>query len=69
LLLPEALGAADRALTLRATTAAELSESLQAAAAAPDRLVLIEAVVPTMDAPPLLTAEARAIIADNTAGY
>ena len=68
-LLPKAFGADDRAVTLRASTAAELSESLKSAAAASNRLVLVEATLPTLDSPPLLDAEARAMIADNTAGY
>jgi indolepyruvate decarboxylase len=68
-LLPKVFGADDRAVTFRAATAAELSDCLQSAAAAAGRLVLLEATLPALDSPPLLDAEARASIADNTAGY
>src|SRR6202022_2647127 len=49
--LPGVLGVSD-ALVFRVATYGELDDALQAAAAAQDRLVLIEAVVPQMDVPP-----------------
>ncbi|GAA0991741.1 alpha-keto acid decarboxylase family protein [Subtercola frigoramans] len=67
--LPAAFGAADRAVTALATTAAELADALALAARTPDKLVLIEAVLPQLDAPRLLKllgaglAEANAPVA------
>ncbi|QWT24847.1 indolepyruvate decarboxylase [Subtercola sp. PAMC28395] len=52
--LPAAFGAADRAVTATATTAAELADALALAARTPDKLVLIEAVLPQLDSPRLL---------------
>lgn len=46
----------DQQLTLRATTDAELRDALDAAAAHPDRLVLIEAVTDAQDAPAAMRA-------------
>jgi TPP-dependent 2-oxoacid decarboxylase len=51
--------------TLRATTVAELRGALQAASASPTRMVLIEAVVPPDDAPPLLRRLAGAPASDR----
>src|SRR6478752_5269053 len=62
--LPGVLGVSD-ALVFRVATYGELDNALEAAAAAQDRLVLIEAVVPQMDIPPLLTELAQSASAAN----
>lgn len=62
-LLP-VLGVPD-ALVLRVTTYGELDDALTAAAAAQDRMVLVEAVVPRMDIPPLLAELAQSASAAN----
>lgn len=62
--LPGVLGVSD-ALVFRVATYGELDDALEAAAAAQDRLVLIEAVVPQMDIPPLLTELAQSASAAN----
>jgi alpha-keto-acid decarboxylase len=62
--LPRTLGV-DNLLAFRATTYGELDDALTAAAAAPDRMVLIEAVVARMDIPPLLTELAQSASAAN----
>jgi alpha-keto-acid decarboxylase len=62
--LPRALGV-DDLLALRAATYGELDDALTAAAAAQDRMVLIEAVVARMDIPPLLTELAQSASAAN----
>lgn len=62
--LPRVLGVVD-ALTFRVTTVGELADAIEAAAQAQDRMVLIEAVVPRMDIPPLLTELAQAASAAN----
>lgn len=56
--LPAALGVPD-AMTFRVSTYGELDDALSAAAANRDRMVLIEAVVPKMDIPPLLSELAQ----------
>jgi len=58
------LGARD-VLAVRVTTCAELDQAL---AAAQDRMVLIEAVVPRMDTPPLLLDELAQSLAATDAG-
>jgi indolepyruvate decarboxylase len=65
-LLPEAMGGGDRTIARRASTPAEFTEAL-AAAADTDRLVLVEAVVPTLDVPELLAEVSRSIAAANAA--
>jgi alpha-keto-acid decarboxylase len=62
--LPGVLGVSD-ALVFRVATYGELDDAFEAAAAAQDRLVLIEAVVPQMDIPPLLTELAQSASAAN----
>lgn len=64
--VPEAMGARDDALVLRAETPAQLAEALQRAAGS-DRLVLLEAVLPAMDTPEALTAVSRSIAKANAA--
>jgi TPP-dependent 2-oxoacid decarboxylase len=63
--LPAALGPATGAHGVRATTVGELTDALAGAAAHPDRLTLIQAVVAPDDVPPLLDALARAVSAAN----
>ncbi len=58
--LPHTLGKDHESFSARATTAAALRDALAAARALPDRLALIEAVVPQLDVPPLLHALAEA---------
>jgi len=55
----------DAELVFRVATYGELDDALEAAAAVQDRLVLIEAVVPQMDIPPLLTELAQSASAAN----
>lgn len=62
--LPAALGVPD-ALTFRVSTYGQLDDALTAAAVAADRMVFIEAVVPRMDIPPLLTELAQSASAAN----
>jgi indolepyruvate decarboxylase len=62
--LPRALGAHE-ALAMRVTTYGELDDAVVAAAAAQDRMVLIEAVVGRMDCPPLLSDLAHSAAATN----
>lgn len=62
--LPEVLGVAN-ALAVRVTTVGELADAIEAAAGAQDRMVLIEAVVPRMDIPPLLAELAQSASAAN----
>jgi alpha-keto-acid decarboxylase len=62
--LPESFGVGD-ALTFRVQTYGQLDDALAAAAAAKDRLVLIEAVLPRMDIPPLLAELAQSASAAN----
>ncbi len=62
--LPRVLGA-QRALAIRVSTYGELDDALTAAAAAHDRMVLIEAVLGRMDAPPLLRELAQSAAATN----
>jgi alpha-keto-acid decarboxylase len=52
-------------LVARATTVGELQAALDTALAAPDRLSLIQAVVPRMDVPDLLTTLARSASGAN----
>jgi alpha-keto-acid decarboxylase len=62
--LPDAFGVTD-ALTFRVQTYGQLDEALAAATASKDRLVLIEAVVPRMDIPPLLAELAQSASSAN----
>lgn len=62
--LPRVLGVAD-ALVARVTTVGELADAITAAEQAQDRMVLIEAVVPRMDIPPLLVELAQSASAAN----
>jgi indolepyruvate decarboxylase len=62
--LPRALGVND-ILAFRVTTYGELEDAVTEAEAAQDRMVLIEAVVPQMDIPPLLTELAQSASAAN----
>ncbi|MCB5908800.1 alpha-keto acid decarboxylase family protein [Streptomyces pinistramenti] len=66
--LPAAFGGDDRCVTRRVTTPAELTDALSLATATPDRLVLIEAVLPRNDAPELLTALAGRFAEQNDYG-
>jgi alpha-keto-acid decarboxylase len=63
--LPAALGITD-ALTFRVSTYGELDDALTAAAATPDRMVFIEAMLARMDIPPLLAELARSASAANS---
>jgi indolepyruvate decarboxylase len=63
-LVPAAMGAGEHTRTLRATTPAELSVALESVAD-PRGLVLLEAILPTMDLPEALAAAARAMAAAN----
>lgn len=63
-LVPRAMGADNRVRTLRAATARELDDAL-ALAANTDELVLLEVMLPKMDAPELLSAIANSIITAN----
>ncbi len=62
--LLSALGVPD-ALVFRVASYGELDDALTAAEAAQDRMVLIEAVVPRMDIPPLLAELAQSASAAN----
>jgi alpha-keto-acid decarboxylase len=62
--LPKALGA-NNVLAYRAQTYGELDDALSAAAGHRDRMVLIEAVLPRFDVPPLLTELAEGAAAAN----
>jgi indolepyruvate decarboxylase len=64
--VPTALGLRNH-LVFRATTCGELDEAVAAAAAHPEQLVMIEAVVPTLDVPPLLSELAGSIATANKA--
>ncbi|WP_043269018.1 thiamine pyrophosphate-binding protein [Streptomyces sp. CT34] len=66
--LPGAFGAGDRCVSRRVTTPGELADAFRLAAATPDRLVLIEAVLPPDDAPELLTAMAGRFAEQNDYG-
>ena len=56
---------ADNVLAVRVSTYGELDDALAAAAAAQDRMVLIEAVVAPMDIPPLLAELTHSLAATN----
>ena len=62
--IPNALGVTNH-LTFRAQTYGELDDAFVAAAEHRDRMVLIEAVVPRMDIPPLLSELAQSAAAAN----
>jgi TPP-dependent 2-oxoacid decarboxylase len=62
--LPKALGA-NNVLAYRVQTYGQLEDALTAAAAHRDRMVLIEAVLPRLDVPPLLTELAEGAAAAN----
>jgi alpha-keto-acid decarboxylase len=62
--LPKALGA-NNVLAYRAQTYGQLDDALSAAAGHRDRMVLIEAVLPRFDVPPLLTELAEGAAAAN----
>jgi TPP-dependent 2-oxoacid decarboxylase len=62
--LPNALGA-NNVLAYRAQTYGRLQDALSAAAAHRDRMILIEAVVPRLDVPPLLTELAEGAATAN----
>jgi len=63
--IPNALGVTDH-LTFRAQTFGELDDAFVAAAENRDRMVLIEAIVPRLDAPDLLTELAQPTSPDGT---
>jgi alpha-keto-acid decarboxylase len=63
--IPNALGVLNH-LTFRAQTYGELDDAFVAAAQNPDRMVLIEAIVPRMDAPDLLTELAQPTSPDGS---
>jgi alpha-keto-acid decarboxylase len=63
--LPAAMGKGQDSFSTRASTPAQLREALAAARASGDRLSLIEAVVPSMDVPPLLSELGKAAGAVN----
>ncbi len=64
--IPAALGVTDH-LVFRVRTYGELDEALTAAATHQDRMVLVEAVVPRLDIPDLLTELARPTSPDGSA--
>jgi indolepyruvate decarboxylase len=64
--VPAALGVTDH-LVFRAQTYGELDEALTAAAHHQDRMVLVEAVVPRLDIPDLLTELTRPTSPDGSA--
>jgi indolepyruvate decarboxylase len=64
--VPTALGVTDH-LIFRAQTYGELDEALSAAARHRDRMVLVEAVVPRLDIPVLLTELTRPTSPDGSA--
>lgn len=63
--LPAALGKGRPSFTRRVSTAAELHDALATARGLDDRLSLIEAVVPRLDVPPLLSELGKAANAVN----
>ena len=63
--IPPALGVADH-LAFQVHTYGELDDALTAAAEHKDRMVLVEAVVPRLDIPPLLVELVRPISPDGT---
>ena len=63
--LPRVLGAHKRASRAGDHLNGDLDDAMAAAAAARDRMVLIEAVVPRMDIPPLLNELAQSAAAAN----
>jgi len=63
--LPAALGKRSRSFSARVSTVGQLRDALATAGTFNDRLVLIEAVVPRMDIPPVLRALADAAGAAN----
>ncbi len=64
--IPAALGVTDH-LVFRAQTYGELDEALTAAAGTQDRMVLVEAVVPRLDIPDLLTELTKPTSPDGSA--
>ena len=62
--VPNALGVRDH-LAFRVETYGQLDDAFTAAAAHRDRMVFIEAVVPQLDVPPLLTELAESAAAAN----
>ncbi|GGM72439.1 indolepyruvate decarboxylase [Longimycelium tulufanense] len=64
-LVPAAMGAGERALTLHAGTVEELRRALEMARATTDRLVFLEVTVPVMDKPDLMAAIAEALATAN----
>jgi hypothetical protein len=66
--LPKALGA-NNVLAYRAQTCGELQDALRAAAATRDRMNLIEAVLPRLDVPPLLTELAEGAATANASQF
>ena len=62
--VPNALGVRDH-LAFRVETYGQLDDAFTAAAAHRDRMVFIEAVVPQLDVPPLLTELAESVAAAN----
>lgn len=63
--IPAALGVGSEPIVRRVTTVGELEAVLADAAAHHDRMVVIEAVVPKLDVPPLLTQLANSASAAN----
>jgi len=63
--IPNALGVTNH-LTFRAQTYGELDDAFVAAAEHRDRMVLIEAIVPRLDAPDLLNDLARPTSPDGS---
>ena len=63
--IPAALGVGTEPIVRRVTTVGELRNVLNDAAAQRDRMIVIEAVVPRMDVPPLLTQLATTASAAN----
>ena len=59
--LPAFFGGADRSLAVRVSTTGELSAALDDAQRHPERLTLLQVVVPAMDVPPLLATLARSL--------
>ena len=66
--LPAFFGGADKSLAVRVSTTGELSAALDDAQQHPDRLTLLQVVVPAMDVPPLLDTLARTLGARPAAG-
>jgi indolepyruvate decarboxylase len=62
--VPDVLGAGEH-LAIRATNHGELDDALSVAAAHRDKLVIIEAVVPRMDLPPVLAGLAQSAASAN----